>query len=88
MPGIILKASEQERGEALRGAAARVADGFFWVALSSGEEDRKRNRELLKTQTWFDIPLMYESGRRAILTLEKGVPGERVFDEAFAAWGE
>ncbi|HQF31249.1 MAG TPA: hypothetical protein PLJ34_07360, partial [Hyphomicrobiales bacterium] len=88
VPGLILKASEQERGEALRGAAAKVADGFFWIALSSTEEDRKKNRELLTSQTWFDIPLMYQNGRRAILTLEKGVPGERAFQEAFAAWGE
>lgn len=28
------------------------------------------------------------NGGRAILTVEKGTPGERAFGEAFAAWGE
>jgi hypothetical protein len=31
--------------------------------------------------------VLYDNGRRAIMTLEKGVPGDRVFADAFAAWG-
>jgi hypothetical protein len=34
------------------------------------------------------VPVVYANGRRAILAIEKGAPGERVFAEAFAAWGE
>ena len=34
----------------------------------------------------FDIPVVYENNRRAILAVEKGMPGERAFAEAFAAW--
>ena len=37
---------------------------------------------------WLEIPGVYGSGRRAILALEKGTPGERAFAEAFRAWGE
>ena len=29
---------------------------------------------------------VYETGQRAILTFEKGTPGERVFQKAMAAW--
>ena len=34
------------------------------------------------------MPMVYTNGRRAILAMEKGTPGERVFNEAFAAWGK
>ncbi len=43
-----------------------------------------RNLELLKERAWFDIPIVYNNGRRAILVVEKGTPGERAFKEAFA----
>jgi hypothetical protein len=32
--------------------------------------------------------MVYNNGRRAILAIEKGAPGERIFTEAFAAWGQ
>ena len=34
----------------------------------------------------FDIPIVYNNNRRAILAMEKGTPGERVFADAFKAW--
>ena len=46
----------------------------------------QRNLQLLKERAWFDIPIVYNNGRRAILALEKGNPGERAFEEAFKAW--
>jgi hypothetical protein len=42
----------------------------------------------LKERSWFDVPLVYVSQRRAIIAIEKGAPGERAFNDAFAAWGE
>ncbi len=44
-----------------------------------------RNLEMLKERPWFGIPIVYNNGRRAILAIEKGAPGERAFQEAFAA---
>jgi hypothetical protein len=41
---------------------------------------------LLKERGWFDIPVVYNNNRRAILAMEKGSPGERAFAEAFKAW--
>ena len=35
-----------------------------------------------------DVPVVYANGRRAILAIEKGAPGDRAFADAFAAWGE
>ncbi|WP_321344934.1 hypothetical protein [Breoghania sp.] len=86
VPGLIMKTTEEARGDALIGASVRVAEGFFWVALSSIEAERERNITLLRDRGWIDIPVLYESGKRAILTLEKGSPGERVVQTALDAW--
>jgi hypothetical protein len=40
----------------------------------------------LKERGWFDIPVVHNNNRRAILAMEKGTPGERVFADAFKAW--
>jgi hypothetical protein len=88
VPGILMKSNEQARGTPLAGLAVKVTDGFFLVGLSNVEADRARNIQLLKERSWFDIPLVYTNQRRAIIAIEKGAPGERAFDEAFATWGE
>jgi hypothetical protein len=86
VPGILMKQAEQTRGVPLAGLAVKVTTGFFLIGLSAVEADMQRNIQLLKERSWFDIPLVYNNNRRAILALEKGTPGERVFAEAFAAW--
>ena len=86
VPGILMKASEQTRGVPLAGLAVKVTNGFFLIGLSAADADRERNVNMLKERQWFDIPVVYNDNRRAILAVEKGTPGERVFAEAFAAW--
>jgi hypothetical protein len=86
VPGILMKQAEQTRGSPLSGLAVKVTSGFFLVGLSAVETEMQRNIELLKERSWFDIPVVYNNGRRAILAIEKGNPGERAFNEAFAAW--
>jgi hypothetical protein len=88
VPGILMKSNEQARGTPLAGLAVKVTDGFFLVGLSNVEADRARNLQLLKERSWFDVPLVYVNQRRAIIAIEKGAPGERAFNDAFAAWGE
>ena len=58
------------------------------IGLSAVDTEMQRNIQLLKERPWFDVPIIYGDGRRAILAVEKGTPGERAFNEAFAAWGE
>ena len=58
------------------------------TAVGRLEADKERNTGLLKERSWFDIPVIYNNGRRAILAVEKGNPGERAFKDAFAAWGQ
>jgi hypothetical protein len=38
------------------------------------------------SNSWFDIPIVYINGVRAILAMEKGSQGDRTFAEVFAAW--
>jgi hypothetical protein len=52
----------------------------------AGSPSSVRNMQLLKERAWFDIPVVYGNSRRAILAMEKGIPGERVFADAFEAW--
>ncbi len=86
VPGILMKQSEQARGTPLAGLAVKVTNGFFLIGLSAVDADLQRNVQLLKERPWFDIPVVYANGGRAILAMEKGPPGDRAFAEAFAAW--
>jgi len=88
VPGILVKQTEQARGVPLAGQVVKVTNGYFLVGLSSFENERERNVQLLKERAWFDIPVVYTNNRRAILALEKGTPGERAFADVFKAWGQ
>jgi len=86
VPGILMKQAEQTRGVPLAGLAVKVTNGFFLIGLTNVDTDKDRNMSLLKERAWFDIPVVYNNNRRAILAMEKGTPGERVFAEAFKVW--
>jgi hypothetical protein len=88
VPGILMKEAEQARGTPLAGLAVKVTNGFFLIGLSANDTDVQRNMALLKDREWFDIPIVYTNGGRAILAMEKGPPGDRAFAEAFAAWNQ
>ena len=83
---IAFKETEQAAGNPLLGIPAKIADGFFLIALSDAPTEIEANMTLLRRQSWIDIPIVYQSGRRALLSLEKGIPGDRVFQEALNAW--
>lgn len=88
VPGLLVKQNEQARGSPLAGLAVKVTNGYFLIGLSAVDVDVTRNIQLLKERDWFDIPIVYTSGKRAILAIEKGTPGARAFEEAFRAWGQ
>jgi hypothetical protein len=83
-----MKQSESTRGVALAGLSVKVTTGFFLIGLSATEGDVQRNIQMLKERGWFDIAIVYNDNRRAILAVEKGPQGDRVFNDAFAAWGQ
>ncbi|HEY8267211.1 MAG TPA: hypothetical protein VIG34_00940 [Xanthobacteraceae bacterium] len=86
MPGVRLKTSETAQGAPLAALVVRVTPGFFLVGLSAVDADREQNIQFLRERTWFDIPFVYNNGRRAVLAFEKGTPGERALNEALASW--
>jgi hypothetical protein len=88
VPGVLMKTGEQARGIPLAGLAVKVTNGYFLIGLSAVDIDKQRNIQMLKDRDWLDIPIVYTSGKRAILAIEKGTPGQRAFEEAFRAWGE
>jgi hypothetical protein len=85
-PGVVMKSKEDTQGMPLAVAAATVTTGFFMFALP--EISVEQNLQLLKEREWLDAPFAYSNGTRAVLSLEKGEPGDRAFAEAFAAWSK
>ncbi|CDZ34898.1 Hypothetical protein NGAL_HAMBI1145_25660 [Neorhizobium galegae bv. officinalis] len=84
---IAMKASEQDRGNALIAVPAKITDDFHMIALNDFPDARSTNLELLRSRNWIDIPIAYRNGRRALLTLQKGPDGERAFNDAIREWG-
>jgi hypothetical protein len=86
VPGVLVKTSETGRGAPLTGTAVKVMAGFFLFGLSAVDAERDANVAMLKEREWIDVPIVYDNGRRAILTFAKGASGRRVFADVFADW--
>ncbi len=86
IPGILMKNTEEVAGDPLAGLAVKLNSESFQIQVASSEANGARNIELLKERSWFDIPIIYNNGRRAILAVAKGKSGEQAFQKAFAAW--
>ena len=86
IPAITMKRREEWRGDPLKAVAAKVSRDYFTFGLSGVEMDKKVNLYLLKEWKWFDVLIIYDDGKRAIMAFEKGPSGDRAFGEAFAVW--
>jgi len=86
VPAIVMKTSEEARGNKLIARVAKVTNGYFLMGLSETDTDVQRDKQLLKDRPWFDIGIVYTNGTQAILAFEKGDSGNRAFAQAFAAW--
>ncbi|MCF6303534.1 MAG: hypothetical protein L3J13_10140, partial [Devosiaceae bacterium] len=82
----VMKSSEQARGEGLVAVPAKISDGNFLIALNNLEQALATNRKLLLESSWIDVLIGYSTGRRALVTLEKGALGNKVFRDAFDVW--
>lgn len=83
---VTFKSVEQDPGNALIAVPAPIDENIFMIALTDATTAVDTNVSLMKREKWIDIPMQYTSGRRALITLEKGIPGDRVFNEVFEAW--
>lgn len=83
---VTFKGSEEDPGTALIGVFVPIDTNFFLVGLNDSVEATQSNTALMRRENWIDVPLQYVSGRRALVTIEKGTPGDRIFDEVFEYW--
>jgi hypothetical protein len=83
---VTFKDTEQAPGNPLVGVPANFGDGFFLIALTDEKSAVDANLALMTRQSWIDIPLTYKSGRRALISIEKGIPGDKVFQEVLKDW--
>lgn len=86
LPGVLLKNEELVQGQPLVGASARVVGNSFLFALSAAPEDQKANSDLLMSRKWMDLALIYATGKRAIITLEKDPTAEKLFSDVVGEW--
>lgn len=86
MRGIRAKGGETAQGNPIIAEVQKVKEGYFLLALPNLEEDN--NLTMLRERDWIDIPFVYANGRRAVLTFQKGTPGERAVREVFSSWGK
>ena len=80
------KIEESERGAPLSAINSALGENLFVAALSNVPVEVDRNIELMLTRSWIDVPVRFASGRRGIITFEKGVPGGQTLADAFGRW--
>ncbi|SIQ61167.1 hypothetical protein [Bosea sp. TND4EK4] len=80
------KTEEGERGAPLSAINSALGDGLFVAAMSNVPVEVERNTDLILNRSWIDIPILLASGRRGIITFEKGVSGGQTLADAFGRW--
>lgn len=84
-PGILLKRHEAARGEPLIASSIKLADNQFAIRLSNAPAAVARNMELLGDRSWIDVPIVFGNRKRAIVAVEKGLPGIKAFGDMLSA---
>jgi hypothetical protein len=80
------KLEEGERGAPLSAISSALGDNLFVAALSNVPVEAERNIDLLRNRNWIDLPIRFNSGRRGIITFEKGGAGNQTIGDALNRW--
>jgi hypothetical protein len=88
LAGILAKNEQLEQGTPLLGATARIIANQFLFALTGAPIDARANRTLLTGSSFIDLAIVYDTGRRAIVTLGLDDAASVMMSEVIAAWGE
>lgn len=80
------KLEEGERGAPLSAISSALGENLFVAALSNVPVEAERNLDLLRNRSWIDLPVRFASGRRGIITFEKGGAGNQTIAEALSRW--
>ncbi|WP_448951096.1 hypothetical protein [Labrys neptuniae] len=81
-----VKSDPQIPGMPLDGAVMKVTTGVFLMGLLDPPDEKGRNAKMLKANQWFDLLCVFDNGRKAVFTFEKGPTGEKAFNDAMTAW--
>jgi hypothetical protein len=84
--GVVMKLQEASTGAPLMGRPRKIATNSFEIPLSDTDRERQQNAALLNANAWFDIPVLFTDGKRAIVSFEKGQAGEQAFSQGFLSW--
>lgn len=80
------KTDEGERGAPLSAINSALGENLFVAALSNVPVEVERNTDLILNRSWIDVPVRFASGKRGIITFEKGVSGNQTLADAFGRW--
>jgi hypothetical protein len=81
-----MRRDDSPNADPLLGVKVKINDSYFLIGLNRADADVARNVDEIATRGWFDFPLLLNDDRIAKLTFEKGADGERIVNEALAAW--
>jgi hypothetical protein len=81
-----MRRDDSPNADPLLGVKVKINDSYFLIGLNRADADVARNVDEIATRGWFDFPLLLNDDRIAKLTFEKAADGERVINEALAAW--
>ncbi|RYC32851.1 hypothetical protein D3273_07155 [Lichenibacterium minor] len=79
------KDDDAPTGDALAGVPVAITDNYFLVGLTRGAAETQ-NLRLMTERNWFDMSVLFTSGKLGKLTFEKGAAGQRVIEDAFKTW--
>ena len=85
--GVLAKNEAMVPGTAAVGAPATVRANEFLFAFS-GEDPASMDNAILLSDTFIDLAVVHESGRNAILTLQKDDAAKAMFREVMESWIE
>jgi hypothetical protein len=80
------KTEEGERGAPLSAISSALGENLFVAALSNVQIEADRNLDLMRNRPWIDLPVRFASGRRGIITFEKGISGAQTIGDALNRW--
>jgi hypothetical protein len=81
-----MRRDESPTADPLLGVKVKINDSYFLIGLNRADADVARNVDEIATRGWFDFPLLLNDDRIAKLTFEKATDGDRVVNDALAAW--
>ncbi|MCI0599139.1 MAG: hypothetical protein L0Y60_06415 [Beijerinckiaceae bacterium] len=80
-----MRQEDTPTGDALKGITVPIVENSFLIGLARGDAEAS-NLERLRSREWLDVPMVLANGLIAKLTFEKGASGQRVLNDAMAAW--